>query len=212
MAVVNTDLLIRSLMIQGIFVSFLFLGARFGDATLAANQVLMQFLFITGYAMDGFASAAETLVGQALGARQKGVLRRAAWVTSFWGLMSNIVLALLFALWGGWIIDVTTTSDEVREVARLYLPYMIAAPLLGWAAWLLDGIFVGATRSGDMRNMMVVSFLIYAVAAWALMPAYENHGLWAALLISFVARGVSLGLRYPALEAQAGQGSLIKPE
>ncbi len=204
MAVVNTDLLIRSLMIQGIFVSFLFLGAGFGDATLAANQVLMQFLFITGYAMDGFASAAETLVGQALGARRRASLRRAAWMTSFWGLMSNIVLALVFAIFGGWIIDVMTTSGEVREVARLYLPYMIAAPVLGWAAWMLDGIFVGATRSGDMRNMMVVSFLIYAVAAWALMPTYENHGLWGALLISFVARGVSLALRYPALEAQAG--------
>ena len=204
LAVVNTDLLIRSLMIEAIFVSFLFLGAGFGDATLAANQVLMQFLFITGYAMDGFASAAETLVGQAMGARQRVVLRRAAWVTSFWGLVSNIVLTLVFAVLGGWIIDVMTTSSEVRGVAREYLPYMIAAPVLGWAAWMLDGIFVGATRSGDMRNMMVVSFLIYAAAAWMLMPAWGNHGLWSALLISFVARGVSLALRYPALEAQAG--------
>ena len=204
LAVVNSDLLVRSLMIQGIFVSFLFLGAKFDDATLAANQVLMQFLFITGYAMDGFAAAAETLVGQALGARHRITLRRAAIVTSFWGLVSNCVLALVFAVSGGWIIDVMTTSAEVREVARIYLPYMIAAPVLGWAAWMLDGIFVGATRSGDMRNMMVVSFLVYAAAAWVLMPIYANHGLWGALLISFVARGVSLGLRYPSLEAEAG--------
>ena len=204
MAIVNTDLLIRSLMIEAIFVSFLFLGAGFGDATLAANQVLMQFLFITGYAMDGFAAAAEALVGQALGARQRAALRRGAWMTSFWGLVTVVVLALVFALLGGSLIDVMTTSDEVREVARVYLPYMVVAPVLGWAAWMLDGIFVGATRSGDMRNMMVVSFGIYAAAVWLLMPGYGNHGLWAALLISFVARGVSLALRYRALEAQAG--------
>ena len=204
MAIVNTDLLIRSLMIEAIFVSFLFLGAGFGDATLAANQVLMQFLFITGYAMDGFAAAAEALVGQALGARQRAALRRGAWMTSFWGLVTVVVLALVFVLLGGVLIDVMTTSDEVREVARVYLPYMVAAPVLGWAAWMLDGIFVGATRSGDMRNMMVVSFVIYAAAVWLLMPGYGNHGLWAALLISFVARGISLALRYRALEAQAG--------
>ena len=204
MAIVNTDLLIRSLMIEAIFVSFLFLGAGFGDATLAANQVLMQFLFITGYAMDGFAAAAEALVGQALGARQRAALRRGAWMTSFWGLVTVVVLALVFALLGGSLIDVMTTSDEVRAVARVYLPYMVAAPVLGWAAWMLDGIFVGATRSGDMRNMMVVSFVIYAAAVWLLMPGYGNHGLWAALLISFVARGISLALRYRALEAQAG--------
>ncbi|MCF6232706.1 MAG: MATE family efflux transporter [Rhodobacteraceae bacterium] len=204
MAVVNTDLLIRSLMIEAIFVSFLFLGAGYGDATLAANQVLMQFLFVIGYAMDGFAAAAETLVGQAMGARQRLVLRRAAWMTSLWGLVTNMGLALVFAVLGGWIIDVMTTSDEVREVTRVYLPYMVAAPLLGWAAWMLDGIFIGATRSADMRNMMVVSFAIYAVAAWALTPIYGNHGLWAALLISFVVRGITLALRYPALEARAG--------
>jgi MATE family multidrug resistance protein len=203
MAIVNSDLLIRSLMIEAIFVSFLFLGARFGDVTLAANQVLMQFLFITGYAMDGFASAAESLVGQALGARQRAVLRRGALVTSFWGLVVVSVLALVFALLGGAIVDIMTTAPEVRQEARTYLPYMVAAPLLGWAAWMLDGIFVGATRSGDMRNMMVVSFVVYAIAAWLLLPEFANHGLWIALLISFVARGISLAVRYPALEARA---------
>ena len=205
MAIVNTDLLIRSLMIEAIFVSFLFLGAGFGDATLAANQVLLQFLFITGYAMDGFAAAAEALVGQALGARQRAALRRGAWMTSFWGLVTVVVLALVFALLGGAVVDLMTTSDEVRQVARIYLPYMVGAPVLGWAAWMLDGIFVGATRSGDMRNMMVVSFVFYAAAAWLLVPMYGNHGLWMALLISFIVRGISLALRYPALEARAGE-------
>ncbi|MEX5729367.1 MATE family multidrug resistance protein [Rhodovulum iodosum] len=203
MASVNTDILIRSLLLQAIFVSFLFLGADFGDVPLAANQILLQFLEITAYALDGFAFAAEALVGQALGARERLALRRAALMTSFWGLLACAGLALAFAAFGGAIIDTMTTAETVRAEARLYLHYMVAAPVAGVAAWMLDGIFIGATRSRDMRNMMLLSAAIYAAAAAALVPAFGNHGLWIAFLISFVARGITLGLRYPALEAQA---------
>ncbi len=203
MASVNTDILIRSLLLQAMFVSFLFIGGGFGDVTLAANQVLMQFLFITAYAMDGFAIGAETLVGQAMGARARARLRRAAALTSFWGAVVVVALALVFALFGGAIIDLMTTSPTVRTEARLYLIYMVAAPLAGWAAWMLDGIFIGATRARDMRNMMAVSFVIYVGALALLIPVWGNHGLWMALLISFVARGVTLALRYPALERGA---------
>jgi len=203
MAAVNTDIVIRSMLLLAIFVSFLFLGAGFGDVVLAANQVLMQFLDITAYALDGFAFAAEALVGQAMGARARDTLRRGALLASFWGFVSVIVLAVVFAFGGGAIIDLMTTAPEVRAAARVYLPYMVLAPVLGLAAYMLDGIFVGATRSRDMRNMMVISAAVYALCAAALVPLLGNHGLWLALLISFVARAVSLGLRYPALEAQA---------
>ncbi len=203
MAMVNTDILIRSLLLQAMFVSFLFFGADFGDVTLAANQVLLQFLIIAANAMDGFAFGAEALVGQAMGARQRAAVRRAAWMTSLWGGVTVVLLALAFAVAGGAIIDLMTTAPDVRVAAREYLPYLLAAPLLGWGAWMLDGIFIGATRTGDMRNMMAVSFVIYCAAIWVLVPMLGNHGLWLAMLISFVARGVSLGLRYPALEAQA---------
>ncbi|MBK1635808.1 MATE family efflux transporter [Rhodovulum adriaticum] len=203
MAGVNTDILIRSLLLQGIFVSFLFLGADFGDVPLAANQILLQFLEITAYALDGFAFAAEALVGQALGARLRADLRRAALMTSAWGLLICIAMALAFAMFGGAIIDTMTTAQPVRDAARAYLPYMVAAPLVGLAAWMLDGIFIGATRTKDMRNMMLLSAAVYAAAAAALVPAYGNHGLWIAFLVSFVVRGITLGLRYPALEAQA---------
>ncbi len=203
MAVVNGDIMIRSLLLQAIFISFLFFGADFGDVTLAANQILVQFLSVTANALDGFAFAAEALVGQALGARNRGALRRVALLASFWGLICVIGLSLVFWLFGEVIIDVMTTSDEVRVETRIYLIYMIIAPLLGLASWMLDGIFIGATRSKDMRNMMVVSFVVYAVAIAALVPLFGNHGLWMALLISFVARGVTLAWRYPALEVQA---------
>ena len=200
---VNRDILLRSVMLQGIFMSFVFLGARFGDVTLAANHVLLQFLEITAYAMDGFAIAAETLVGQAMGARSVARVRRAALMTSFWGLVSVILTASAFAFFGPWIIDLMTTAPDVRIEARAYLPYMIAAPLVGCAAWMLDGIFIGATRSADMRNMMALSAIIYVIALLILMPVIGNHGLWVALLISFVARGITLGARYPSLERAA---------
>lgn len=203
MAQVNFDILLRSLMLEVIFVSFLLLGGRFDDVTLAANQVLLQFLNITAYAMDGFAFTAEALVGQAMGARSVTRLRRGALLATHWALGTNVVLAAAFALAGGLLIDVMTTAPMVREAARDYLPYMVAAPVLGVGAWMLDGIFIGATRSGDMRNMMVLSLAAYIVAALILVPWLGNHGLWLALLVSFVARGVTLGMRYPALERAA---------
>jgi MATE family multidrug resistance protein len=200
---VNIDILIRSLLLEAVFVSFMFLGADFGDVTLAANQVLLQFMFITAYGMDGFAFGAESLVGQALGARDRATLRRAAWMTSLWGLYTVAAFSLAFWALGGWIIDVMAKAPEVQAEARVYLPWMVAAPVLGWAAWMFDGIFIGATATRDMRNMMLVSALVYLVALLVLLPLMGNHGLWAALLVSFVARGLSLAARYPALEAAA---------
>ncbi|MDG1128757.1 MATE family efflux transporter [Seohaeicola saemankumensis] len=205
MMAVNTDILIRSLLLQAIFLSFLFLGAGQGDVVLAANQVLLQFLHITAYALDGFAFAAEALVGQALGARDRGRLRRSAALASFWGGVSVIAMAIAFALAGTAIIAVMTTAEPVRAAAATYLPWMVAAPLLGLAPWMLDGIFIGATRTRDMRNMMAVSAAIYAVSVIVLLPLMGNHGLWLSLLISFLARGLTLGLRYPALEADAAR-------
>lgn len=203
MTKINTDILIRSMLLEAIVLSFMFYGAGFGDVTLAANQVLLQFLFITAHGMDGFAFGAESLVGQALGARDRTTLRRAAYYSSLWGLFTVLAFAIGFWLLGGWIIDVMAKSPAVQIEARVYLPWMIAAPVAGWAAWMFDGIFIGATATRDMRNMMVLSALIYVAALYALVPYIGNHGLWAALIISYLARGVSLGVRYPALERQA---------
>jgi MATE family multidrug resistance protein len=200
---VNTDILIRSLMLQAIFVSFMFVGAAEGDVTLAANQVLLQFLMIASYALDGFAFSAEALVGKAFGRRDAAQLRRAALLASGWGIAAAALMALGFALTGGMVVDLMTTAPEVRAQARIYLPYMVGLPVIACAAFMLDGIFVGATRSRDMRNMMALSFAIYVVCVVLLTPALGNHGLWLAMLISFVARGLTLGARYPALERAA---------
>lgn len=200
---VNRDIMLRSLMLQAIFMSFLFLGARFGDTTLAANQVLMQFLAISAYALDGFAFAAEAIVGQALGARDRATLRRGAVLASLWSVVIVVGISAAYLIVGGWLIDVMATAPDVREEARRYLPLVALAPLLGVGAFMLDGIFIGATRTRDMRNMMALSLVIYVGAVLVLMPLLGNHGLWGALLVSFVARAITLGLRYPALERAA---------
>jgi len=201
MARVNSDILIRSVLLEIGFVSFLFLGSSFDDATLAANQVLVQFLNITAYAMDGFAFAAEALVGQALGAKNRALFRRSAVMTSQWGVGLVVVMAIAFYVFGNTIINVMTTAEDVRVVSYDYLPWMVLAPLVGAAAWMLDGIFIGATRTADMRNMMFISFCVYLIALAFLLPKYDNHGLWASLIIFSIARGVTLGYKYPKLEA-----------
>jgi MATE family multidrug resistance protein len=203
MAAVNIDILLRSLLLQSIFVSFLFFGSGLGDVPLAANQVLVQFLQVIAYALDGFAFAAETLVGNAFGRRDRARVRRSVLLTSQWGAATCLLMALAFAAGGPLLIDLMTTAPEVRAEARLYLNWIVLAPLIGVAPWMLDGVFIGATRTRDMRNMMLVSTAIYFVAVLVLLPAFGNHGLWAAMLVSFAARGATLAIRYPALERAA---------
>ena len=211
MAQVNGDIMLRSVLLQIAFTTFLFLGAGRGDVNLAANQVLLQFLQITAFALDGFAFAAEALVGGAMGARDRARLRRGALMASYWGIGLSIPLTLFFLLAGPPIIDVMTTAPEVREAARKFLPWVVAAPLIGIGSWMLDGVFIGATETRAMRNAMLVSLAVYAAVLTVLVPAFGNHGLWAGLMILNITRAVTLALRYPALEARAAQASYERP-
>ena len=203
MCLVNGDIILRTLMLEVIFVSFTFIAARFGNVPLAANQVLLQFLMITSHALDGFAFAVEALVGQAYGAKNRFALRKSAVMCVQWGLASSALLALIFSLTGKDIIYLITKSPEVQIEALRFLPYVIVAPVIGSVAFMLDGIFLGATQTAVMRNMMAVSVLIYALCIVLLVPWFENHGLWMSLLISFLARGVTLAMCYPKLEVRA---------
>ena len=200
MVAVNTDIMLRSVLLQLCFLSITFRSAALGDVTLAANHILMQFFTISAFALDGFAFAAEALVGGALGARDRAGLRRAAVLASLWGLVVVLLISLVYAAAGQRIIETMTTAEPVRAEAARYLWWCIAAPLVGLPAFMLDGIFIGATRTRDMRNMMAVSAAIYFAALAALVPLLGNHGLWASVMVLFVVRAITLALRYPALE------------
>jgi MATE family multidrug resistance protein len=197
----SRDIMARTILLQLSFTSFVFLGARFGDVTLAANQVLMQFLEITAYALDGFAFAAEALVGQAIGARSAADTRAAGRITMQWGIGGAVALALVFAVAGPVIIDLMTTSEEVRVEARAYLPWLVVAPLIGVAAWIYDGIFIGALLTGDMLRAMLQSVVIYVLALAVLVPLAGNHGLWAALMVMNGVRTLTLWRLYPKVLA-----------
>lgn len=204
MAVVNSDIMIRSVLLMGSFMTFLFLGAGLGDITLAANQIMLQFVEITAYALDGFAISAETLVGGAMGARNRPALRRAVILTSFWAMIGAVLLTVFFAALGPWLIAVMTTSEPVRSESLRYLWWMVAFPLVGLPSWMFDGIFIGATRTREMRLAMLQSTLIYAVILAALVPWLGNHGLWLSLMLFDIVRALTLWRYYPALEALAG--------
>lgn len=203
MVLVNRDIMVRSVLLQASFTTFVFLGAGFGDVTLAANQVLLQFLEISAYALDGFAFAAEALVGQAVGARSVAGVRRSSAMLGQWGVGGAVLLALLFALAGPQIIDIITTAPEVRAEARQFLPWLVAAPLIGVASWILDGIFIGATQTRAMMRAMLISVPIYGAALLLLVPLMGNHGLWASLMVLNATRGVTMLLAYPRVERQA---------
>lgn len=208
---VNGDILLRSALLQLAFVSFIFLGASAGDLQLAANQVLMQLVQLTAFALDGFAFAAETLVGQAVGARQPAAVRRATVLTAGWGMAGALAVSALFLVAGGALIDLLTTLPDLREAARQWLPWVVAFPVVGVMAWMLDGVFIGATLTAEMRRAMLLATLGYALCLVLCLPRWGNGGLWLSLLVLNALRGVTMALWYPRAEAAAGGGRGLAP-
>jgi MATE family multidrug resistance protein len=195
MLAINSDMMVRSFTLIFAFAFFARQGAQSGELILAANAVLMHFFIVGGYFLDGFATAAEQLAGRAVGARYRPAFDRVVRLTTGWGLSAALALTAIYALLGPHIVDLMTTAPEVRETARRYLAWAALTPLAGVIAFQMDGIFIGATWSRDMRNMMLVSVVVY-LAAWAsLTPLFGNHGLWAALLIFLGARSVAFHWR-----------------
>ena len=200
MAVVNFDILIRSMFLQAAFILFMFLSSDINDEILAINQILLQFLSISAYALDGFAFSSEALIGQAFGAKSVKSLRKVSIFATFWAFLAAIVLTLCFYFGSDFLIVLMTSSEELRENAQVYVYWVIVAPILAAPAFILDGIFIGATRTKDMRNCMIISFGIYCLVVWLLYEPFGNQGLWAALMVMFIVRAVTLFFQYFSIE------------
>jgi len=196
---VNFDIFLRTLALIFAFSYFTARGAEMGDVPLAANAILMNLQTFMAYGLDGFAHAAEILTGGAVGAGSAASFRQAVRVSAVWAFGTAAGVALAYALAGPVIVALFTVVEEVRAAALAYLPWMIASPLVSVWSFQLDGIFIGATRTGAMRNAMAVSLAIFLGACWLLVPALGNHGLWLAFMLFMVARAVSLGAAYPRL-------------
>jgi len=195
----NGDIMIRTLCLVFAFAWFAARGARAGDVTIAANAVLLHFFEVAAYLIDGFAYASEALVGQSVGAKNRQRFNRAVRLTTVWALVVGTICSAIIWFAGPWFIDLMTVNAEVRETARHYLFWAALTPLLGTICFQFDGIFTGAMATRDMRNMMVLSLMIYLASWWILERNFGNHGLWAALSVFFIARGVTYAMRMPAL-------------
>ena len=188
----NRDIMIRSFALLAAFALFARQGAAFGTLTLAANAVLMNFFLVAGYFLDGFASAAEQLAGKALGARDGNAFRRTVTLTTIWGLALAGGAAGILLLFGGDFVAIMTSAVDVRTEATAYLPWAALTALSGVLAFQMDGVFIGTTWSRDMRNAMLFSLVVFLGALYVLPAAFGNNGLWAALHVFLLARGLTL--------------------
>lgn len=198
----NRDILIRTFVLLAGYMVLTRVGASFGAVTLAANAVLMNFVMISAFYLDGLANAAEQLTGRAIGAHYRPAFDQAIRLTTLWSMAIAGLAALFFALFGTEIIHFLTTVPEVRAEAETVMYYAAASGITGALAFLMDGVFIGATWSRDMRNQMLLSFVAFLVALALFVPFLGNHGLWIAFNIFLLARGLFLYRLLPAKAAQ----------
>lgn len=192
MVVLNRDIMIRSFSLLAAFALFTRQGAQFGTVTLAANAVLMNFFLAAGFFLDGFATAAEQLAGRAVGARYEPAFRKAVHLCSIWGFALAGTMTSALLVFGADLIALISTAEDVRAAAIAFLPWAAFTAVSGVLAFQMDGVFIGAAWSRDMRNMMMLSLGVFVAALFTLAPAFGNHGLWASLHLFLIVRGLCL--------------------
>jgi multidrug resistance protein, MATE family len=199
---INRDIFVRNTALLFVFTFFYAQGARGGDVTVAANAVLHNLILLGTFFLEGITTAAEQLCGQAFGARDAKSFRKAARLTVWWCFVFAAGFTLTALLLGGIFIDFLTTNPQVRAYAHDYLAFAALMPLAGVLAFELDGVFIGATWTRDMRNVMVISLGIYLASFYLLRP-FGNGGLWVALAIFYLSRGLNQAWRYRKLSAES---------
>ena len=189
----NRDIFLRSLCLQSVFVFIAFQGAAYGDNTVAANAVLLSFLMLVSYAMDGLAYAAESLVGKAIGAGDSRLLGNTLGILALWCLLLAGVFSTGYAIFGNNFVSLLTSLSEVQQHAAHYIGWMIILPMLACWAYFLDGVFIGATQGKTLRNSMFIALLGFA-GSFYLLQSWQNHALWAALSVFMLLRSISLAI------------------
>lgn len=196
----NRDIFIRTLCLQVAFTFMTLQGVKLGDDIVSANAVLMQFLSLISFSMDGLAYSAEALVGKSIGSRRLDKLKETIRVIVFWAFLFSVIQLLLFYCFGEGIINRITSIEEIRVQAYCYLPWLILIPLASMLGYVFDGVFIGMTRAKDMRNSMIFSLCIVYFPTWLLFAEQGNHGLWIAMNAFMLARGLSLLWIYRGLD------------
>ncbi len=202
----NRDIFIRTLCIQVTFAFMTLQGVKLGDDIVSANSVLMHFLLLISFSMDGLAYAVEALVGKSIGRGSLSHLKKSIYSTLFWALVFSLIQLLLFYFYGSWIISQITSISSVQAQANHYLPWLVLIPLTSMLGFVFDGVFIGMTRAKEMRNSMLFSLCAVYFPVWLLFAEQGNHALWMAMNAFMLARGASLLWIYTRLNRQ---GKLI---
>ena len=195
----NRDIMIRTLALVLCFGWFVRSGTMISTAVTAGNEVLLQFITVAAFVLDGFAFVAEKEAGEAYGANSAPRLARAMRLTSEFALIAGLGFALLYFLGGGWVITTFVRDVEARDAALAYLPYCALVPLIGIAPWQLDGLFLGTTQGRALRNAGVAVAVLYISTDMILRPLYGNTGVWIAFLLMYLYRAAALGIYVPGL-------------
>ena len=193
---VNVNLFIRTMALMFTLAFVTAQSARLGGYVLAANAVLLNFQNLTAFGLDGIAHAAEAMVGKAIGEKRRDALQQTVKLTLRWSVVFALGFTLVYVIAGPMIIALLTDIVEIKEVALRYLPWMIALPLVSVWCFLYDGIYVGATRAREMRNIMVLSVLFVFLPAWYVLQPLGNDGLWLAFLLFMASRGIGMHIGY----------------
>ena len=192
---VNADIMIRSVSLIFTFSFFTAQSARYGDDILAANSILLQYLMIFAYLTDGFAHAAEALTGKYLGAKNKELLKLSIRKLFFWGFMISIPFTIVYFIFGDYLLILLTDNKEIITIAKKYSFWLGLIPLASFAAFIWDGIYIGATASSAMRNSLLIStFVIFLPLYYTLSGSLHNHSLWIAMIAFMLSRGLLLTL------------------
>ena len=195
----NRDIFIRTLCIQVTFAFMTMQGVKLGDDIVSANAVLMHFLLLISFSMDGLAYAAESLVGKNIGSRCLTKLKESVYIILFWSLIFSVLQLLLFYFYGRWIIVQITSLESVQIQAFNYLPWLIIIPITSVLGFIFDGVFIGMTRAKEMRNSLIFSLLAVYFPVWLIFSGQGNHALWLAMNAFMLARGLSLTWIYVQL-------------
>lgn len=199
----NANLLLRTLALMFTFTFMTAQGARLGTAVLAANALLLNFQWLLSYALDGIANAAEALVGKAIGARDRDGLLRAVRRTLAWSIGFAGLFFVAYLSGGTWLVATLTDLPAIRSVALEYLPWLVISPLVSVWSFFYDGVYVGATRSREMRIVMTGAAALVFLPAWYLTREWGNHGLWFAFTLFMAVRGLAMHVWFRRLAASA---------
>ena len=190
---VNRHLFVRTALLLFTMTFFTAQGARQGDAVLAANAILMQLLLLVAFTQDGFAHAAESLTGQAIGARQTERFLQLCYNSTFWGFVIALVATALYWLLPHTIVSLFTSLPAVTSAALVYWPWLVALPLVGLICFMADGVFIGSGKTHAMQQTMIAAVLLVFLPVWFFARPMGNHGLWLAYLSFLASRSLLMG-------------------